>query len=332
MCVSQVVGCGNNDAGLADRPPSAAGEARQRQVDEAATRRLAGVNAAGRSDRGDAVAMLGNRTVTLEELQPILIEAAGAVALSEWAMDRQLDRSLEREGVRVTEADIDRERRLLLEQFSDDADEATRLLDRVREQRGLGQARFRLLLKRNAGLRKLIADRVQITEPMVEQAYAQRYGPRTVARLILVETAGEAQRVRRRLEEGESFIDLAVERSIDGSGDRGGLLPEISADDPTFPAAIREAVAKLEVGEVSDPVAVDGGFAILRAERQIPADDSVVLEAVAEDLRRELRLRQERAAMQQRARMLLEDAELSVLDTQLERAWQRQRRDILEQR
>lgn len=334
------VGCGG-DSGpqLADAPPPNDSGARQTRDDRTtnadanaeATRRLADRSGSDAEGRGEVVAILNDRSIRWADLHELMIEAAGADALSEWAMDRQLNDALAEAGLEITDADIDREKQLLLEQLSDDPDEAVLLLERVREQRGLGPQRFRLLLRRNAGLRQLVADRVEVTDAMVEQLYRQRFGERTVARLILVETIGEAARVNRRVEAGESFVDLAVEVSIDPSGSRGGLLPEISPDDPTFPSAIRDALADLEPGEVSDPVAVDDGFAVLLAERKVAADDSVELDEVADELRDEVRRRNEQAAMQQRARVLLDEADLSVLDSQLDRTWERRRRTILDQ-
>ncbi|MEX0742165.1 MAG: peptidylprolyl isomerase [Phycisphaeraceae bacterium] len=281
--------------------------------------------------RSEAVATLGKSTLRWADLREIMIESAGADALSEWTMDKQLDLALREAKLSISDAEIDRERQRLLAQFSDDPDEATRILDRVRQERRLGPTRFRLLLRRNAGLRKLVADRVTVNDAMVEQLYQQRYGPRTVARLIMVESIADASRVSRRLAEGESFMDLAVELSIDESASRGGLLPEIAPGDATFPSAIRQALGELEPGGVSDPIAVDGGFAILLAERKIEPD-AVALEDVEAELRQEVRLRNERIAMQQRARLLLEDAEITVLDTQLQRTWQQHRREILDQR
>lgn len=67
---------------------------------------------------------------------------------------------------------------------------------------------------------------------------------------------------------GESFADLAREYSDDGgTAPGGGAFGFVAPGD--LPPEMESALALLSVGEVSDPVEVDGGFSILRL------DDSV---------------------------------------------------------
>jgi foldase protein PrsA len=274
------------------------------------------------------MALIDGKPVRWSELRPLLVEAAGADVLGEWLLDRRLEATLRDKSMTVTEADVDAERQLMIRQFSDDPNEGVRLLNRLRDQRGLGPRRFPALLRRNASLRKLVADQVQVSDAMVAAAYEQRYGPKTVARMILVATLPEAAAVIHRLKAGESFTDLAINVSKDSSRDQGGLLPAISSEDASYPEAIRKTAARLAPGEVSDPVTLEQGFAILKCERKIEGEKTP-LEKVAGELRQQVRLRAERSLMQRQARVLIEEGDATVLDNELDREWKQRRSQIV---
>jgi len=85
------------------------------------------------------------------------------------------------------------------------------------------------------------------------------------ARHILVEEEEEAVAVLARLDEGESFEDLAAELSQDpGSAPRGGDLDYFTQDRMVAPFA--EAAFALEPGEVSDPVETQFGWHVIKVE------------------------------------------------------------------
>jgi len=85
------------------------------------------------------------------------------------------------------------------------------------------------------------------------------------ARHILVEEEEEARAVLARLQEGESFEDLAAELSKDpGSARRGGDLDYFTQDRMVAPFA--EAAFALEPGEVSEPVETQFGWHVIKLE------------------------------------------------------------------
>ncbi|MBI1371130.1 MAG: hypothetical protein GC162_21070 [Planctomycetes bacterium] len=309
--------------------PSATRSAGSSPHNHTAAKPAAG-NDAPTADSGAIIALVDGKPVRWSALLPMLVESAGGSALGEWVLDRQIERALAEQHVTLTQADLDREKQYLAEQLSPDANEAIRLLNQLRDDRGLGPVRFNLLLKRNAGLRRLVQPDVSVNEAMIGQAYEQQYGVKTVARLILVPSLTEAGALLNRLHAGESFIDLAIDVSKDASRAQGGLLPPISAQDATFPKGIRDVAVRLEPGQVSEPIAVEGGFAILKCERKISAQ-AVPLAQVHDDLARQLRLSVERSLMQRKARVLLEQAQVTVLDAEMDRAWKQQKKEMVGQ-
>lgn len=268
------------------------------------------------------VAIVDGQRIGYDALQPLLLEAVGGDVLREVVLDRRLRRKLADANLAVSEPDLDAEKTILLLRLSSDADQAARLLERLREARGLGPNRFELMLTRNAMLRKLVAGRVEINEALIRQAYEQRYGPQTVCRLILVDTLVEAERVLARLRAGEDFAAIAGLVSKDASRTQGGLIPAIAPDDPTYPSAVRDVAGRLDVGMVSDPIALEGGIALLKCDQKIAAR-SVEIESVRGELEKIVRLRIETLLMQQLARAELDAADVTALDAQLDQSYQR---------
>lgn len=279
------------------------------------------------ADRARPIAVVDGRPITFEALRPALMEAGGGAVLEEAVLDELLQREADRRELKITRAQLDAERDLLAQTLTgsgaaSDPTEAGRLLAQVRASRGLGEVRFAALLRRNATLRALVANDVRITESALDQAYAMRFGPRYRARLITTATAADAAAVAQQARAGADFASLAAERSTDASAARGGLLEPISPLDPAYPAAIRSTLRTLAAGGVSDPIALDSGFAILQLIEQVPAPATVPdREAALPELERQVRTEQERLLMNQLVRRLLDSARVSITDRNLERAW-----------
>lgn len=274
------------------------------------------------------VAYLNGQPLTQADLFAVLAEMDGGLALSEVLLDRAIADRLRDQGLTLTDADLQRERSIILGSLSDNEDEATRLLDAMRERRGLGDRRFAALLRRNAGLRKLIDPNLVIGEPAIQQAYDLRYGTRYVVRLILTDNAAQAQEVRRLALDGASFIDLAVQASTDPSAAQGGLLSPINPADATYPLALREQLPKLklesEAARLSPVLTLGTGYALVRLE-EIYAGRGPAMETVRDELEAQVRLRLQRLRMEQLARTLIDSATIVVLDPTLKQSWEQQR-------
>lgn len=277
------------------------------------------------------LALVNDSAITLDRLRPALLEAAGATALEEAALDQLLEAECRAGNVAISQASINAERDALIatltrNEIARDSDEAERLLARLRFDRGLGDTRFPALLRRNAMLRALVAPQVRITPEAIAQARSLRYGPRYRVRLITTASLPEATAAARRIESGESFSVVAAEVSTDPSADRGGLLEPISPADPAYPAAVRSVLRDLRPGMLSQPIALDSSYALLTLDREEPplsaAPSGPDAEAAAQSiLEHDVRVQQERLLMNQLARRLLTSARITVLDRTLETAW-----------
>lgn len=298
---------------------------------------LKGIEAAERA-AGDAaaagpqpVAIIKGQGVQWGDLDRMMAEAAGGLILQEVTLDRMLESRAAAAGVRITDADIAAERKALVDAITRSAvtneNEAERLLENVRRNRGLGDVRFAHLLGRNAKLRKLIAP-VSVSDEEVRQAFDIRHGPKYRTRVIVAPTDRAAAEVRKELDQAPANLDersmffatVAAKRSTDPSASRGGMLEAISAADPAYPAGLRGAVQGMNVGDISPVLAVDKGYAVVLLEEKIPAQE-VAFEGAAAGIRAEVLVRRERLAMDSLAKDLLRDAGVRVMDPSLAWSW-----------
>ncbi|MCZ6837113.1 MAG: hypothetical protein O7G85_15165 [Planctomycetota bacterium] len=259
------------------------------------------------------VALVDGHSLYWDELRPILSERSGGEALQEVILDRQIDLELRNKGMKVSEDEIARERTLLVETLHEDSDTAYRLLEEIRKRQRLGPVRFRNLLRRNASLRRLTRDEVQITPASLQRTFEILYGERRQVRLITMSTLADSEAAYGRVQGGEDFGTVATEISTDFSSARGGLLEPISRVDPGYAEALRLAIWKLSLQDVSNPILLDGQYALVQLVRLIPAQE-VFFEDMREEVTRVTRLNQERLLMERLARQLLTRVNIVFFD------------------
>lgn len=267
------------------------------------------------------IAFIYGRPITLDDLGPALLEAAGRTVLDEVTLDIAVNAEARRRGVTVSAADLARERDLFLRSIAeagvahDDADAEAMLLE-VRRARGLGEDRFGRLLRRSALLRAMVRDDATVTDAMIALAHEIEHGERRRARLIITPTLSEAQRALDALRAGADFAETAARFSTDASAVRGGVVEPISPADPTYPDALRTALARATPGDIAGPITLDSGFAIVRLDETLPPD-GVSLADSHDALARRLRLQEERRLMAALARRLTDRVSVTIRDDHL---------------
>jgi len=267
-----------------------------------------------------AVGFMHGRPINWEDLRSSMMELIGGRALAEYVLDSGLKRRLKQRGLIVDEELIDGERTLFTASVSPDLNEAERLLVQVRREQKLGDLRFQRLLERNAGLRLLVQNHVQVVPSVVRKAYDYQYGPRYQARLIVVASLDQASNIVQRARGGDSFIQLVDQYSTDASRHQEGLLSPIRPSDTTWPVAIRSTIVQMAPNQISDPILLDHGFGVLKLEEHLEAQ-KVSFEDVKERLAQRARLGIERMHMQRLARELLREADLTITDSALSKSW-----------
>lgn len=317
VCVGMGVGCsGSSGSRGGDQETYATRGLSRTPAEDGGIKPRAGSTMA---EASRPVVAIDGMTLSEVSVWPAVAEAAGPAVANEIVLTYLATRECEQTGIRITQADLEAEQRMVTQSMAGVAGTADpdRALDRIRRERGLGPERWKMLLRRNAMLRALVRDRVTITEESIDRAYQLRYGPTYQTRLIMVSSAQVAGEAVRRARAGEDFGALAAALSTDSSAARGGLIDAINPADASWPVSVRQAVPGLNVGEVSDVIVVDGGYAVVRLESMNSGAGAPALASVRGEMERVARIEAERLAMQQLAGQMIAAARVEILDPSL---------------
>lgn len=318
--VSLLTACGGPTQGMRPNPATSS---------QAAQRNAASPSPAPRADGSldpdvQAIAAWRDHTVTWGSIRPAMIELAGATALRDAFLDQRLAQALAEKSITIGASETARERQALTSSLDPDPNMAERLLQQICARQGLGPIRFDALLRRNAGLRALVQGEVRLTPDAIERQHEAMHGVKRVCRVIAVPSIALAEELRRQLDAGANFAELATKNSSDASGSRGGLLAPISRVDPTWPEAFRQALFALSPGATSPPTLVDRDYLLIRFEEEKPAD-GLTLATTRAEVEAALRAAQERVLMEEKAQAFLGEIEPSFYDTAFGNAWRRVR-------
>ncbi|MBB3330925.1 peptidyl-prolyl cis-trans isomerase D [Halomonas campaniensis] len=161
--------------------------------------------------------------------------------------------------------------------------------------------------------RQAMAEQVEIDESALHDAWQERTrdADRRISHIMLTfngersrdEAVAELEAVRGRLDDGESFAELAAEVSDDAvSAEQGGDLGVISPG--FFGDAFDDAAFSLDEGQVSDIVETDNGLHLL----QVTSLQREPFEAMRDELRRELAVSRVSGEFNERVQRLIDES------------------------
>ncbi len=306
----------------------------------------------GNQDR--VIARINSEPISLQQLLGPLIESHGLDVLINLVQVEMARQDAAKAGVTVTSADFDHERAETLAKLFKENDDKTQdqidaalrrkdeaaakrlreemvqdhetLLTQFLEQQHISPTEFDLVLQINTYLRKIAEPEINksITEESLHNAFNQLYGEKVRVRYIQLRTPLEVAEVQRRLAKGENFEDLAGELSTNrASAALKGELPAFSRETPGIPENFRTAAFLLKVGEVSDQVAANGTYCLIKLIDRIPPK-VVKFEQQRETVRRELTTRAITAAVKQMRENLIQQVRqgLKIEDPVMEKQFE----------
>ena len=283
------------------------------------------------------IATVNGRPIARQRLVELLVRSHGPGVLEQLIVHDAAARLVAERGLTVDRADIDREYDLALQQLVDplgpitggtiDREAGERLLDSVLSERNVSREEFRITLRRNAYLRKLVEAEQVFTEEQFRAEFDRRFGRRLLLRHIQLPTSGAVARLKERLAAGEDFADLARAHSVNlATAPKGGLLEPFSETDDQVPTSLRRQAALLRPGQVSAAVRVGSWYHILKLEQVLPAEEADY-EAVRSQLERRLRDRLAEPAMRELYEKLFSGASIEIHDPALGEVFERRHPD-----
>ena len=251
-----------------------------RKAEEAAAREKA------LSPRQTPVAVIfGDVPITRDELADHLLSRMTAKQLETYVNRRILEHACKKEGITVTQAEVDDFLKTSLEKMSlnEDAFRA-QLRDRHTTLQGWKED----VIHPQLLLQKLTAT-ARVQEKEIRNAYEARYGEKAECQVILIprdqHKAGE--RAASRLRTGETTFEQEAKRWPQS----GISQPIVIARHATGSAAMETAALALRPGDVSKAIEVPNNFIILKCLRRIPADTATRFEDVRDTLKGDIQER-----------------------------------------
>jgi hypothetical protein len=244
------------------------------------------------------IATVSGVDIRSKELQEPLMRAFGLDVLL-YVVQRDLAREeCRRAGIVVSPGDIAAEREWTIKEMfakAEPTEDREKLLERYLAQPKPREemrtvAEFDIVMETNTYLRKIAekAFKAKISDEDVRRQFDLTYGSHLKTRHIMVSNMTEAMAAKARLAAGEDFAAVAKQVSRNPQTSReGGALPPFTKADTRFPENFRNVAFALKEGEVSDPVAAQGSYHLIKLDQRVEPK-AVKFEDVRESVREDL--------------------------------------------
>ena len=240
----------------------------------------------GGDEARSVVAVVNGRQVTRLDLARHCLQYFGDPVLEQLVNQQLVREATIAAGVQITPAEIDAEIDETAERFNLSTTDFLGLIER---ERGVTREQYAdEVVWLTLALRKLVGDKLTVTDQDVKEAWAARYGEGVRVRMISVASQHQAAEVLQQARaKPEDFPRLAREYSQDvNSASTGGLVQPIRhfRGEPE----IEQIAFAMKEGQVSNPIPIGDQFIILKCEGRIPAAQ-VTLDEVRAQLDEQVR-------------------------------------------
>lgn len=211
----------------------------------------------------EAVATVNGDKITKDKLYGELVDAGGAQTLDGMISETLVNQEADKKGIKVTQADIDKETAFIKKNYGSDAE-----FEAALQQNNLSKEEFNKQMDMQVKLRKLIEPDVKVSDDDVKKYFEENKAtfdtPEQVkASHILVATKEEADAILKQLKDGADFATLAKEKSTDpGSKANGGDLGYFGRNQ--MYKEFEDEAFRLKDGELSGVIKTDAGYHIIK--------------------------------------------------------------------
>ena len=236
-----------------------------------------------------------------------------------------LDQAVEKDGIKVEEAEVEGEIKNIKDQFPDPA-----VFQQKLDEMGITESELRADITRGLGYQKLMNKNADVPEPaeeevlkVYESAKSRMLEPaKVMTRHILLslppvvseeekqKKKEEANSILKRIKKGEDIGALAQEFSESPTKNEGG---KESFNKGQMPEAFDTEVFGLKPGELSSVIETPMGVHIVKVEEQVP-ERTTPLEEVKDDIVQFLKESRKREAMEKYVSSLMEEAKIEYIE------------------
>ncbi len=256
--------------------------------------------AACSSGDSEAVVESGVGDITKEEFYNELKDRYGEEVLTELVTVKVLEDKYE-----VSDKMIDEEIEKAKEQFGDN-------FEMVLQQSGFeSEEDYADVLYLSLLQEQALSEDIEVTDEEIQERY-DRSKTEIDAQHILVADEETAKEVKKKLDDGEDFGELAEEYSMDGSAQDEGNLGYFTVGD--MAAEFEDAAYSMEVDDISDPVQSEHGFHIIKVNDKRDVEEDIgELEDMKDELRREIQVsKMDMSQASEKIQGLIKDSDVKV--------------------
>ncbi|MGD6801187.1 foldase protein PrsA [Rossellomorea vietnamensis] len=233
--------------------------------------------------KGEVVAKVGNNSISKDDLYTMMVDQYGEAALDTLIANKIVELESDEKDIKVKDSEIEAELETLKSSYENDE-----AFNEALTSSGASMESVKENIRSYLLTEKLLNDRVTITDDQIKEyfeankeTFAQQ--EQVQASHILVEDEATAKEVKKKLDDGGDFAQLAKEYSTDTSNaESGGELGFFSKGDMV--AEFEEKAFSMKTDEISDPVKTEFGYHIIKI-----TDKKDAKEAVLEDHQEEVK-------------------------------------------
>lgn len=257
------------------------------------------------------VAVVNADPITADQLADEAVKRYGVDILDNMINRHLILQACTQAGIEVTNADVSAEIQRTAAKFNLPLDQYLKLLQ---DERDISPDQYaREVVWPMLALRRLVHDRVQVTEEEFNRAYLARYGESVKCRMIMVDKKDLAQSLRDRVAATpDEFGAVAKQYSQDeASASVRGLIPPIRRY--TGDSRIEDVAFGLKENEVSEVLQLGDQWIVLQAVRHMPASNPApqAMPAIREQIVDSIRDEKVRATASEMFAQLQKDAQVA---------------------
>lgn len=224
-----------------------------------------------RQSQIETLAVVNGQTITRQQVASECLRRFGEDVLEDIVNKYLVQAELQKNGIAITEKDINDAITTEAKQFGMSGDRWLKLISSKRSMTA-DQIKNDYIWNKLA-LRRLVADQIQVSREELEERMEFEFGGKVQVRQIVLDGPQQAAEILASARTNpDNFERLAKQHSIDPNSKAiGGLLPPVRRNSglPEF----EKTAFSLQPGQISDIIQVADKYIILRCERIFPADE-----------------------------------------------------------
>lgn len=242
---------------------------RKRTAQPRPQQKAAGATAETSKKKAKIVAVVNGKELLRSQLASQCLSRYGEDVLESLVNKYLIVQECKRRGVTITREEVDNEISTIAKKFNISPDRWVELLQTERQ---ISAEQYRRdIIWPTLALKRLVTDKLAVSEIALQQAFESEYGPKVRVRMISASSKQKADKLMVKVRANpKEFGTIAKQESEDpNSAAARGLIPPIRkhAGDPN----IEKVAFAMKPGQISNVIAFAEQYIILQCEEQIPA-------------------------------------------------------------